>query len=178
MVRLRPPSVSKLCLLAAIAAVAATLGFVHNVTKNPWASGSLPSAGAQPGSSPTATQSVSAPSPYPSDDRGFINSSARCDSSQTAVAVARTQDSLVAMCADQSGHYVYRGVRLSDGAALNVSAESTGGREFVAHSDGVTYSLTAQQLLITAGDTVIRREPVIDYREPHPFSAEAPPSAR
>src|SRR6185312_14627970 len=155
MVRLRPPSVSKLCLLAGIAAVAATIGFVHNVTKNQWAISS----------SPTATQSVSPPSAYPSDGHGFVNSSARCDGSQTAVALARTQNSLVAMCADRDGHYVYRGVRLSDGAVLDASAESTGGRQFVARSDGVTYSLSAQQLLITAGGDVIRREPVIEYRE-------------
>jgi len=156
MVRLRPPSVSILCLLAGIAALAATMGFVHNGTKNPWATST----------SPTATQSVSPPTAYPSDARGFLNSSARCDGSQTAVVLARTQNSLVAMCADQHGHYVYRGVRLSDGAVLDASAAATGGRQFVARSDGVTYSLSAQQLLVTAGGDVIRREPVIEYREP------------
>jgi hypothetical protein len=68
----------------------------------------------------------------------------------------------------------YRGVRMSDGAALNVPAETAGGREFVARSEGVTYSLSTQQLVITAGDTVVRREPVIEYRESHSSSAEVP----
>ena len=176
MIRLRPPSVSRLCLIAGIAAVVATFGFVHGVTKNPWASSSLPSASAQPSSGPNATQTSSGP--YPSDDRGFINSSARCDGSQTAAAIVRTPNSLVTICADQQGGYLYRGVRLSDGAALNVPAETTGGREFVARSDSVTYSLSTQQLVITAGDTVVRREPVVEYREPHTFSAELPLGAQ
>lgn len=164
--------------MAGIAAVVATLGFVHGVTKNRWETSSLPSADAQPTSGPPATQTVSSSGPYPSDDRGFINSSARCDGQQTAVAIVRTQNSLVTICADQQGGYLYRGVRLSDGAALNVPAETTGGREFVARSEGVTYSVSTQQLVITAGDSVVRREPVIEYRESHSFSAEVPPGAQ
>jgi hypothetical protein len=164
--------------MAGIAAVVATLGFVHGVTKNPWATSSRPSGDAQPTSGPTAPQTVSSSGPYPSDDRGFINSSARCDGPQTAVAIVRTQNSLVTICADQQGGYLYRGVRLSDGAALNVPAETTGGREFVARSEGVTYSVSTQQLVITAGDTVVRREPVLEYRESHSFSAEVPPGAQ
>jgi hypothetical protein len=162
--------------MAGIAAVVATLGFVHGVTRIPSATSSLPSAHAQPTSGPNATQTVSGA--YPSDDRGFINSSARCDGSQTAAAVVRTQNSLVTICVDQQGGYLYRGVRLSDGAALNVGAEATGGREFIARSEGVTYSLSTQQLVITAGDIAVRREPVIEYREPHSFSAELPLGAQ
>ena len=154
-----------LCLMAGIAAVVATLGFVHGVTKNPWAKGSLPSGDARSSSGPPATQTVSSSGPYPSDGRGFVNSSARCDGPQTAVAIVRTQNSLVTICVDQQGGHLYRGVRLSDGAALNVPAETTGGREFVARSQGVTYSLSTQQLVITAGDTVVRREPVVEYRD-------------
>jgi hypothetical protein len=175
MARLRPPSSGKLALLAAIVAVLCTLAFVHDVTKKSWTTSSLPSASAEVTSRPTGTQASSPRDPDDSDDRGFLNSSARCEGSLTAVAIARTQASLVTICTDQKGNYTYRGVRLSDGAALNVSAESTGGREFIARGDGVTYSLSTQQLVITAGDTVIRREPVIEYREPHSFPAEAPP---
>jgi hypothetical protein len=175
MARLRPPSGAKLALLAAIVAVVSTLAFVHEVAKNSFRTSSLPSAGAEATSSPVGTQLSSPPGPDASDDRGFLNSSARCEGALAAVAIARTQASLVTICADQKGRYTYRGVRLSDGAALTVSAESTGGREFVARSGEVTYSLSAQQLVITAGDTVVRREPVTEYREPHSFPAEAPP---
>ena len=164
--------------MAALAAVVATFGFVHGVTKNSWPASPLPPAGAQPGSGPHATPTVSSSGPYPSDDRGFIDSSARCDGPLTAAAIVRTPASLVAICADGHGGYLYRGVRLSDGATLNAPAETTGGREFVARSDGVTYSLSTQQLVITAGDTVVRSEPVIEYREPHSFSAELPLGAQ
>jgi hypothetical protein len=175
MARLGPPSITKLALLAAVAAVLATLGFVHEVIKKSWTTSSLPWAHAQPTPTPAATQTGSPTGPYASDDRGFINSSARCEGPLSAVAIARTQSSLVTICADQKGGYLYRGVRLSDGAALDVSAESTGGREFVAHSGEVAYSLSTQHLVVTAGDTVVRSEPVIEYREPHSFAAEAPP---
>jgi hypothetical protein len=175
MARMRPPSSAKLALLAAIVAVLSTLAFAHDVAKHSWTTSSPPSAGADATSSPIGRRASSPTGPDASDDRGFLNSSARCEGSLTAVAMARTQASLVTICSDLKGGYTYRGVRLSDGAALNVSAESTGGREFVARSDGVTYSLSTQQLVITAGDTLVRREPVIEYREPYSFPAQAPP---
>ena len=175
MARLGPPSITKFALLAAVVAVLATLGFLHDVIKKSWTTSPLPWTHAQPPPTPAATQTDSPSGPYASDDRGFINSSARCDGPLSAVAIARTQSSLVTICADQKGGYLYRGVRLSDGAALDVSAESTGGRQFVAHSGETAYSLSTQQLVVTAGDTVVRSEPVIEYREPHSFAAEAPP---
>lgn len=172
MAGLRSRALSTLSVLAGIAAVGATLAFVNDVAEKSWKTSPLPSAGAQPPSSSTITQANSS---YPTDDRGFINSTARCESSLTGVAFVRTQGSLVAICADPKGNYQYRGVRLSDHAVLNVPAENTSAREFVARNDGVKYALSTQQLVITAGDTVVRREPVLEYREPQSFSAEAPP---
>ena len=69
----------------------------------------LSKAGAEPGSLQT-------------DDRGFINTAARCDAPKSAVAVGRTEQSLIAICVDGSGHYEYRGVRLKDNSELNVLA--------------------------------------------------------
>jgi hypothetical protein len=175
MARLGPPSITKFALLAVVVAVLATVGFVHEVIKKSWTTSPLPTAQAQPPSRPAATQTSSPTGPDASDDRGFLNSSARCDGPLSAVAIARTKSSLVAICTDQKGGYFYHGVRLSDGAALDVPAESTGGREFVARSGEVAYSLSTQQFVVTAGDTVVRSEPVIEYREPHSFAAEAPP---
>ncbi|MBV8965147.1 MAG: hypothetical protein JO191_03115 [Mycobacteriaceae bacterium] len=165
MARLRPPSMAKLAGLAAVLALFCTFAFVHDIIKKSWTTSSLPSAGAQPSPGATATRASSPAGSYPADDRGFLNSSARCEGPLTAVAIARTDASLVTICADQQGGYAYHGVRLSDGAALQVAADATGNREFVAHNDGVTYSLTTQQLVITAAHTVLRREPVIQYRE-------------
>ena len=112
MARLRPPSSAKLALLAAIVAVLSTLAFAHDVAKNSWTTSSLPSAGADATTSPIGPQASSPTGPDPSDDRGFLNSSARCGGSLTAVAIARTQGSLVTICSDQTGGYTYRGVQI------------------------------------------------------------------
>jgi hypothetical protein len=45
--------------------------------------------------------------PLAVDDRGFVNSDARCDGTQTAVAIGRTPGSLVAICGDPDGRYGY-----------------------------------------------------------------------
>ena len=84
----------------------------------------------------------------------------------------RTQGSLVAICVDQDGKYQYRGVRLTDDAALNAPAETAVGGGFVAVNDGVSYTLSPNELVIAAAGNVIRREPVIDYRAPGSFPAE------
>jgi hypothetical protein len=46
---------------------------------------------------------VAAPDPFTVDDMGFVNSGARCDGTQTAVAVGRTVGSLVVICGDRNG---------------------------------------------------------------------------
>jgi hypothetical protein len=120
------------------------------------------------------TPSVEAPSPpaavpadpFAVDDRGFVNSSARCDGSQTAVAIGRTLGSLVVICGDQDGRYGYLGIRLSDDAVLKAAARSTPTHEFIAHNASVTYSISPAELLVTAGGAVIKQEPMIDYRGP------------
>jgi hypothetical protein len=166
-------SIPKLRFLSGLAAVLAALTVVTGVTAKSF-NKSVPAAGAEPAPRPTLTTATAAPpmTPFPTDDRGFINSAARCDGAQTPLALGRTRRSLVVICVDPSGKYEYRGVRLSDGASLTVPAETRPDGGFVARSDDVTYSLSASQLLATAGDTVINREPMIDYRQPHPFAAE------
>jgi len=109
---------------------------------------------------------------FPSDDKGFLNSAARCDAGQTALVIGRTQRSLVVVCADQHGNYQYRGVRISDGALLQVPAETTSSGGYRAQAEDVTYVVSSTQLLVSAGDEVISSEPMIDYRQPHPYAAE------
>jgi hypothetical protein len=104
--------------------------------------------------------------PFTVDDKGFVDSSARCETTQTAVAIARTPGSLVVICSDQSGQYGYRGVRLSDDAVLTTVARATPTHEFVAQNSTVTYALSPTGLLVTTGATVIKQEPMIEYREP------------
>jgi hypothetical protein len=113
----------------------------------------LAKAGAEPGSLRT-------------DDRGFINTAARCDKPQYAVAVGRTQQSLVAICSDGRLHYEYHGVRLKDGSVLDVPAEATGGGIFVVENGPFTYTFSAKELVIEKGWFVLRKEPMVAYMEP------------
>jgi hypothetical protein len=112
---------------------------------------------------------VAAPAdPFPVDDKGFLNSGARCDGTQTAVAMGRTAGSLVVICGDRSGRYDYLGVRLRDDATLKTSARTTPTHEFIAHNKGVTYAISANELRVTAGGAVIKQESMIDYEGPRP----------
>jgi len=101
---------------------------------------------------------------FPVDDRGFVDSRARCDDGQTAVAIGRTPGSLVVICGDHDGRYGYRGVRLSDDAVLTTAARSTPTHEFVAKNASVTYAISRTELRVTVGGAVIKREPMLDYR--------------
>jgi len=101
---------------------------------------------------------------FPVDDRGFVNSDARCDQTEKAVAIGRTSGSLVVICGDPSGQYGYLGVRLSDDAVLKTMARTTPTHEFVAQHKSVTYAISPSELRVTAGGALIKQEPMIDYR--------------
>jgi hypothetical protein len=131
-----------------------------------------PSTPAAPSPSPPAavplSPPVAAPDPFAVDDMGFVNSDARCDGTQTAVAIGRTVGSLVVICGDRNGRYGYLGLRLSDDAVLRTSARITPTHEFIAQNARVTYSISPAELRVTAGGAVIKQEPMIDYRGPRP----------
>lgn len=131
----------------------------------PVAAGPPPSPSQPPAQPPTPRDAAPA-NPFPVDDRGFVNSDARCDQSQTAVAIGRTPGSLVVICGDPSGQYGYLGVRLSDDAVLKTVARTTPTHEFVAQHKSVTYAISSSELRVTAGGAVIKQEPMIDYRGP------------
>jgi hypothetical protein len=111
---------------------------------------------------------------YPTDDRGFIGSEIRCDAPQSAVAFSRTDQSIVAICVDQEGHYQYRGARLADeNAVLTVVAEPTVPGEFFAQKDGTTYTVTAKELVIKTPEWT-RTEPVVQFGAQPLLAVEAP----
>lgn len=118
----------------------------------------------------------SAPS-HPSDDKGFLNSSARCETGGPALAVGRTAQSLVVICPGADGTFDYRGVRLKDGAVLTAPAKPDG-RAFTARNDAFTYTVTATELVVTSENSVIKREAMVEYRQPQLFPAEAGAPAR
>ena len=105
------------------------------------------------------------PAPFPSDDKGFIDSSARCQGTQPAFAIGRTVGSLVVICGEQNGQYEYLGVRLRDAAMLRANAETDAARGFLAQKAGVLYAVSPAELKVTTGSTVIKREPMIECRE-------------
>jgi hypothetical protein len=131
----------------------------------PAASGPAPSP-SQPPAEPLSSPAAAPSDPFPVDDRGFVNSDARCDETETAVAIGRTSGSLVVICGDPTGEYGYLGVRLSDDAVLKTVARTTPTHEFVAQYKSVTYAISPFELRVTAGGAVIKREPMIDYRGP------------
>jgi len=78
----------------------------------------------------------------------------------------------MAICKTAGGQYEYRGVRVSDGATLTVAA-SQSGDGYVADNDGITYTVTSKSLVVSAGNNVIRKEPMVDFHTPAPA---APPT--
>jgi hypothetical protein len=100
----------------------------------------------------------------PWDDKGFIDTSARCQGSQQAFAIGRTPASVV-ICGEQAGHYAYLGIRLRDAVMLRTPAETDSARGFFARRAGVVYSVSPAELMVTTGHTVIKREPMIEYHE-------------
>ena len=121
-----------------------------------------------------ATSATAAPA---TDERGYVDSTARCPTPAAAVVFGSTETSRVAVCKTAGGQYEYRGVRLRDGARLIVPA-SQSGDGFVADNDGITYTVTAKSLSIRLGDKVIREEPMVDFHRPGtPAAPASPPTA-
>lgn len=72
------------------------------------------------------------------------------------------------VCAGENGQYEYLGVRLSDDAVLRTAAETTPTHGFLARNASVTYTVSPTELRVTAGDTVIKQEAMIEYRGSNP----------
>jgi hypothetical protein len=100
------------------------------------------------------------------DSQGFVDSTARCSSPNTAAAFGSTDTSRVAICESPTGKYEYRGVRVRDGAKLIISATRSSDGKFVAENDGITYTVTPRSLVVSVGSEVIRTEPMVDYHGP------------
>lgn len=98
------------------------------------------------------------------DSAGFVGSPARCDVTQRAVAVARTERSAIVVCRTTGGDYIYRGVRLRDGASLRLDDVRPIPAGFEARNDGTTYRLSPTELVVISGETLQSRDPVVEYR--------------
>ncbi|MGC2655890.1 MAG: hypothetical protein WA317_20360, partial [Mycobacterium sp.] len=74
------------------------------------------------------------------DSQGYVDSTARCATPDTAVAFGSTESSRVAICKTPAGQYQYRGVRVRDGAKLILPASKANDGGYVATDDGITYT--------------------------------------
>ena len=119
----------------------------------------------------------SAPAEPSTDALGFVDSTARCAAPDTAVAFGSTATSRVAICKTSSGKYEYRGVRISDGAKLVAPASASSDGGYVGESDGITYTVTSSSLVVSQGNQVIRREPMVYFHGPKTTAAAPGTSA-
>ena len=115
---------------------------------------------------PEALAAPSAPSAPTTDDYGYVDSSARCDDTQTLMAYGRTPRALVVICVNRDGQLEYRGVRISDQAGLTMTATRSPDGTIVATNDGVTYAVSPAMLLVSEGDAVLYRDSWTEFRLP------------
>lgn len=113
-----------------------------------------------------------------SDGQGYVDSTARCTPPNAAAALGSTPTSRVAICQTPGGQYEYRGVRVRDGAKLIIPASRNGDGAFVAENYGITYTVTSSSLVVSAGEQVIREEPMVDFHGSQTPSAPTAPTAK
>jgi serine/threonine-protein kinase len=120
---------------------------------------------------PTTSQSVSTTSAPPlampgADAQGFIDyPGARCDVGDSPAALARTPNSVLAVCRSGPGDFYYRGVRLSDGAGIELAnaVRSSGGFDVTNPTDGTRYQIRPDSLTIVPPDGQPITEPMVAY---------------
>ena len=102
----------------------------------------------------------------PSDAQGYIDSTARCATPDTAVLFGTTTTSRVAICQIAGGEFEYRGVRVRDGAKLIAAASQTSDGGYVVKNDGVTYTITTTSLSVSMDGSTVRTESWTDFHNP------------
>jgi hypothetical protein len=98
------------------------------------------------------------------DSLGFVDNAARCDTDQRAAAIARTERAAVVVCEDSDGSLEYQGVRLHDGAALQLDDVRPMAVGFEARNGATTYRLSPTELVVISGETLQSRDPILEYR--------------
>ena len=97
------------------------------------------------------------------DSLGYVDS-ARCDPRQRAVAIARTERATMVICESSDGTYQYQGIRLRDGASLELDDVRPMAAGFEARNDETTYRLSPTELVVLSGEELQSRDAVLDYR--------------
>ncbi|MFD3743728.1 protein kinase [Nocardia sp. NPDC058633] len=100
------------------------------------------------------------------DGQGFLSVGPRCNDNDAAMSIARTTKSRVVICHTGDQRYYYKGVRVSDGAGIELDDPvPNGGGAFTATNptDGTQYLLDAYGLTITKAGSVLASEPVTEF---------------
>ena len=99
------------------------------------------------------------------DAQGFVGSFARCDPGSAPAVIAQTTKSQVVVCQTGPGTFYYRGVRLSDGASIQLTnvTRSSGGFDVANPVDGTRYQVRPNELAIVQPDCREDTEPMVQY---------------
>jgi hypothetical protein len=100
------------------------------------------------------------------DNLGWIGyPAARCDPGNQPAAMARTTQSMLVVCQIQPGSFYYRGVRLSDGASIELAnaVRSSVGFDVTNPTDGTRYQIRPTSLTIAPPDAQASSEPMLEY---------------
>ncbi|GAB3239354.1 hypothetical protein [Mycolicibacterium hippocampi] len=119
---------------------------------------------APPEPSTRAPEPPAQPAPLTMDAQGFVDSPARCDEQQQAVAIARTNRSAMVVCRGSDGAYEYQGIRLHDGASLRLDDVRVLPAGFEARNDNTTYRLSPTELVVINGEALQSRDAMVEYR--------------
>jgi len=117
-------------------------------------------------SQPVSTTSAPLLAMPGADAQGFIDyPGARCDVGDSPAALARTPNSVLAVCRSGPGDFYYRGVRLSDGAGIELAnaVRSSGGFDVTNPTDGTRYQIRPDSLTIVPPDGQPITEPMVAY---------------
>ncbi|ETT27599.1 serine/threonine protein kinase [Rhodococcus aetherivorans] len=103
------------------------------------------------------------------DTRGFDDDiGPRCNSTDEAVAVARTSESRVLVCRNDFDRLYYKGLRLSDGADIELADAAPAAAGFTVVAGPVRYTFDEDELLIIDNGTVTTREQVLQFWSAYP----------
>ncbi len=125
-----------------------------------------------PSATSTTTPSVPSPTALPpptgTDAQGFVGygyAGARCDAESRPVVMGRTTESVLVVCESDPTFAFYRGVRLSDGAAIELlnAVRTSGGFDVTNPADGTRYQVRPDSLTITTPDGEVYTEPMVQY---------------
>jgi serine/threonine protein kinase len=100
------------------------------------------------------------------DAQGFVGYPAgRCDPGSTPAVMGRTTQSLIVVCEVGPANYYYRGVRLNDGASIELASavRSSGGFDVTNPVDGTRYQVRRTGISITSPNGQVFSEPMIEY---------------